>query len=670
MYFSILLDLTIVKRDKYPKDDYLTLKWMWRIITSKMTKQRKRLHMDSKQLPFHYEDRQVVEELLVNVGQMIKDSDAVAEKEAVRMFLQQVSEAISFVVIGSGQVGKSSLLNALFQFSLFDQEELEDTKGFCEYRGGASKTVTQPDDITTRVFVPGDNLSGLQAVDMPGIDQISRKDLVERVREYIQRSSVLLAVYDARKVTDYTVWDFLEGVTARKVVFVLTKCDLAEPETIEQSEMRLRQYMAEAKLEAPIFKVSVSSGQMDSVEESGMEELRSYIAGHVIGENPVLRKQQENLTKLKAMLNELSLSFENRVKQYDQDAAIMRDISKSLDSFIANNQEHVEMLKESLKREIENEIQNYQTEIIAKLDPHKIKERFPNGSVDFVDYLNLMNESYRKRMTDNVNRMTQESVQAYLAKLEKIFDETTGYLRTRKSLIQLEDKFYGSMMESKKGMVQRAAHSAESTKDYYHTLADASTELFMKLWRARESRDRVVTNVTVAGGVTGAAAGVGAGLLINALTAGAAEATAGATAATAGVTAAGAAGTAAGATAGSLVFWPVVGFIVGTLLIAVIARKIAQANTLPEMEKRVAEAIAEFKEEVARIKEEMTGQILDTVDRMFQREVEVADKSFAEFRMSVNIDSRNIPLLEEKLQLIHSYMDQLEIMRQRSVIEP
>lgn len=268
--------------------------------------------MDSKQLPFHYEDRQVVEELLVNVGQMIKDSDAVAEKEAIRVFLQQVSEAISFVAIGSSQVGKSSLLNALFQFALFDQEALEDTKGFCEYQGGAGKIVTQPDESTTRIFVPDDSLSGLQAVDMPGIDQINRKCLVERVKEYIQRSSVLLAIYDARKVTDYIVWDFLEGVTARKVVFVLTKCDLAEPETIEQNEMRLRQYMAEARLEAPIFKVSVRTELMGLPEKSGMEELRSYISGHVIGKNPVLRNQQENLTKLKTMLNELSVSFEKR----------------------------------------------------------------------------------------------------------------------------------------------------------------------------------------------------------------------------------------------------------------------------------------------------------------------------------------------------------------------
>ena len=620
--------------------------------------------MDSKQLPFQYEDRQVVEELLKNVSQVIKDSDAVEEKETIRVFLQQVSEAMSFVVIGSKRVGKSSLLNALFQFTLFDKESMEDTEGFYEYRGGAEKTVVQPDEYTRRIFVPNEALNGLQAVDMPGIDQISQKDYLKRVKEYIQRSSVLLAVYDARKVTDYSVWDFLEGVTARKVVFVLTKCDLAETEVIEQNEERLRQYMAEAGLRAPIFRVSARWEEAGLTEKSGMEELCHYISRHVIGENPVLSNQQKNLSQLNNMLGQLSKSFENRMQQYEQDAAVLRNINVSLDSFVANNQTLVDDLKESLRREINREVEHYQDEIITKLDPHKIKERFPNGNADFVDYLNLVNESYRKRMTDNVNRMTRESVQAYLAKLEQVFEEATGYLRARKVLISLEDKFYGSMIESKKTMVQRATNNAEVAKDYYLTLSEASEELFMKLWEARSNRDLFIENFTMAGGAVGAVAGGVAGYAAS------------------GVLSAGFK-IAAEHTGKKLlkalvefivpvgpVLWPVVIGLISAVFIAKMAKKIASANTLPQMEQRVAEAIAEFKEEVAKTKEEMTTQILDTVDKMFQRELETVDRSFSEFRMSVNIDSRNIPLLEEKMQLIHGYMDQLEMMRQRSVIEP
>lgn len=39
--------------------------------------------MDVRQLPFRYEDKQVMEELLKNVGQVIKDSDTSEEKQAI-----------------------------------------------------------------------------------------------------------------------------------------------------------------------------------------------------------------------------------------------------------------------------------------------------------------------------------------------------------------------------------------------------------------------------------------------------------------------------------------------------------------------------------------------------------------------------------------------------------
>ena len=241
-------------------------------------------------------------------------------------------------------------------------------------------------------------------------------------------------------------------------------------------------------------------------------------------------------------------------------------------------------------------------------------------------------------MTDNVNRKTQESVQSYLNGVEQVFEKAAGYFQKRKILISLEDKFYGSMVESKKSMVTKVANDMEVTKDYYHSLSNASTELFMKLWKARGDRDRIIGNVDTAGKVTGAAAGIGAGVAVAHVI---------------------------GAAAVGTVLWPVVGAIIGAVLISKIAREIASANTLPDLEKKVAGAIAEFKEEVAKTKIEMTQQVLDTVERMFQIEAENVDKSFSEFRMSVNIDSKNIPLLEDKLKIINSYMDQIKEMEER-----
>lgn len=623
---------------------------------------------DEQKLPFHYQDKQIMENLLKDVSLAIKDSDAVEEKEIVNNFLRKVSEAFLFVTVGSSGVGKSTFLNKLFQSVLFEGEKLESTKNIQEYRYGVSETSVCVNEYVTRIFLTKEELDGLQVVDMQGMDQIAQGDLLECVKEYLYKSSVVFAIFDARSVQDYAVWDLLEGVEVRKVVFVLTKCDLAEERMIEENEKKLRQYMKEAGVQAPVFRIS-------SQWEDSLSPVCEYVSKQIIGSSPVLTRQQENLSELKKMLEQLSDSFRCRRQQYESDAAILEKINTSLDTFILNNRTKIDDLKTALGREIESEIQAYENEVITKLDPHKIKERFPNGSADFVDYLNLINEGYRKRMTENVNRKTQETVQAYLSELELVFEEATGYLNKRENILALKDRFYGSMAESKKSMVYKAANHLEVTKEYYHTLTEASTELFMKLWKARNNRDRVITNAKIAGEIAGAAAGAGVGLAIAnvlgaAVTAiGAAAGTAAAgTAAASGTAAAAAAGTAATAStivAMGTVLWPVVGVVIGAIVISRIAKKLASANTLLELEKKTAEAIAEFKEEVAKSKEQMTAEILKTIEAMFRMEIENTDKSFSEFRMSVNIEGKNVLKLEEKFDTIQGYLQQIKELERR-----
>lgn len=592
---------------------------------------------DERSLPFYYRDKQLMENLLKDVRLAIKDSDALEEKRIVGDFLQRVSEAFLFVTVGSSGVGKSTFLNKLFQSTLFDEESPGSTTNIKEYRYGVSEAVVCANENVTRIFKNKEELDGLQIVDTQGTDKMEQGGLLECVKEFLYKSSVAFAVFDARSVKDYAVWDLLEGVEARKVVFILTKCDLEKPGVIEEHENKLRQYMKEAGLQAPIFQVS-------SKWEDSFQPLREYVSREVIGSNPTLTKQQESLTELKKMLGKLSESFELRKQQYESDAAILNNINVSLDTFIMNNRTKIDDLKTALSREIESEINAYQNEVINKLDPHKIKERFPNGSTDFVDYLNLINEGYRKRMTDNVNRKTRETVQVYLSGLEGVFEQAVGYLNKRENILVLKDKFYGSMVESKKSMVYRAATQMEATRDYYHTLSGASTELFMKLWEARGQRERVLLNSKIAGGALGTAAGAGAGVAVaNVL---------------------GAAATAvelpALLVAAGSVLWPAVGAIVGAAVIYSIAKKIASANTLSQLEKKTAEAIAEFKEEVAKTKIEMTAQILETVESMFRMEIENVDKSFSDFRMSVNIEGKNVYMLEDKMSTIHSYLQQIK----------
>ena len=114
-------------------------------------------------------------------------------------------------------------------------------------------------------------------------------------------------------------------------------------------------------------------------------------------------------------------------------------------------------------------------------------------------------------------------------------------------------------------------------------------------------------------------------------------------------------------------FWPVVGALVGGLLIAKIAKNIASAKSMPELEKSVQKSIEEFKTEVSKNRTAMTEEILSTIEAIFKRELDTADKTFLDFRMSVNIDSQKIPLLEERMEKIDGYLLQIEEM-EREVI--
>ena len=501
---------------------------------------------------FQFKDRPMMEELLKSVKDVLKDSDAEEEKEIIRKFLQEMSEVITLVVIGNSGVGKSSFLNEFFQEALFDGTEAAGTKNILEYRYGAEEALIKVSEDVRRIFRHKQTLDGLQVIDMPGLNQVHRKETLECIKRYIGMSSVLFVIYEAGSVTDAAVWDILESAEP------LTKCDQTESEVIRKNESRLCRYMEDAGIHAPVFKVSSKWEREGRRDKSGFLELRRYIAEQVIGESPILTKQKENFLKLKKMLADLEQSIEKRREQYESDLSVLEKINSSMDTFMKGSQDQTEDLKESLRREIEREIDAYQQEIVYKLDPLKIKEYFPNGSSDFMDYLNLVNKRYQKRMTDHVNRRTQKSVRQFLVSLEGVFEESIGYLNKRSMILSAEDRFYGTLAESKKHMVNRAENDFELTKDYYRSLADVSTELFMELWKARSDRDRLVNNTKAAGGGLGLAAGAVGGKGLAAIKAANVAKTT----------------TMAASSAGSaLVLWPIVGALVGTIALAGIAKK-------------------------------------------------------------------------------------------------
>ena len=70
------------------------------------------------------------------------------------------------------------------------------------------------------------------------------------------------------------------------------------------------------------------------------------------------------------------------------------------------------------------------------------------------------------------------------------------------------------------------------------------------------------------------------------------------------------------------------------------------------MEKNTLECIQQFQEEVSRIRKVMVKQVTDQVIDLFDRELALVDGCFTDFRISVNVEGENLPLLQRKLEKI------------------
>lgn len=123
--------------------------------------------------------------------------------------------------------------------------------------------------------------------------------------------------------------------------------------------------MQESSIDAPVFPVWITDNSANQ-DLSDPDTVRGYIRNHVVGQNPMLRKQQENLKEMQAMLTQLQESFQQRKRQYESDAAILEKINASLDHYVLHHKEIVMKLIKNLEAEISSDIDKYEQEIIFR----------------------------------------------------------------------------------------------------------------------------------------------------------------------------------------------------------------------------------------------------------------------------------------------------------------
>ena len=591
---------------------------------------------------------------------LLQDSDAAEEKEKVKNSLRKMADNTAYLILGEEGAGKTSLLNALFQEMASFSDDFPGE--ICEYRWGEQELTTPPADGVQKKFVTMENMRGISIVDTKGINRFTGETR-KKIREQIERSSAVFVVFDAEHIRSPKLWDILEGCPQKRMIFFLTKCDLLSGKDLHSNIEKLKSYMEESGISAPLFPISHHK-KTTRKDIMAIDEVRTYIRDNVVGRNPMLNRQMENVAEMKRIIVQLKGSFALRKQQYVSDFEILQKINRSLDTYMLNHKKFLDTFIGKVTAEINKDIDNYEREIIAKLDPYKIKERFQKRE-DFEDYLNMVNENYRTMMSDSINRKTIEAIKSCLHDLEIVFNEATGYFNKRENILALNDRFYGTLSTSRRQMSDETREMVVSTGELYRTLSEASETLFMQIWNERKKYDasirkhKALSNIggVIAGGATGVAIGAGTGAMATFLSgigvtgAGAmAAGTAGAVAGTAGVVA-----------SGIVVFALVaIGIIGGAALFRYISKSFFDPKTADKMEENTRKFIEKFKNAVAHTRIEMIEQVTGQITTIFENELANVDNCFAEFRMSVNIDERKIPLLEQLMQEAEDLLMKIE----------
>lgn len=577
--------------------------------------------------------------LFEGLSTLLQDSDDTAEKEKIKRALQGMTDTTTYMVLGETGTGKSSLLGALFQ-GVF--EAAEDMAGdVCEYRWGEQEFITPLSNGFQKKFLTSENMKGLSVIDTKGLNCFDEKALI-RVKELAKKSDALFVVLEANHITGSRLWDIIESFPSKRMLFFLTKCDLLLSKELETNIEKVKCYMKESNISAPVFPISITKDKLINGTVS-LEEVRFYIRNQLIGPNPMLSKQRENVEEARQLLVQLQESFSLRKKQYASDAEILQKINRSMDDYVASHKKVIADLIGKLAIEVNKDIDNYEKEIISKLDPYKIKERFKKKE-DFEYYLNMVNDNYKNLMSDSVNRKTIEAIKGCLHDLEIVFQEAVGYFNTRENIMELNDRFYGSLSKSRQSMVAETKETIVVTGELYRTLSDASETLFMQIWKEREKYDAKIRNrkvlSTIGGGGTLGAAGVAGAVAIG-------EVAKGAVIGLLGEAAASAVGGIVGCLAG--VGLVGIGVIVGAVVINSIVKTFWDPKAAEKMEEATQKCIERFKAEVDNTRVKMIEQISAQITEIFEKELASVDGCFTDFRISVNIDEKKIPALEQRI---------------------
>jgi len=403
----------------------------------------------------------LLKEKIETLKELCRDIDNEVEKQ-INNILQRLENPFLITVFGEVNSGKSSFINALLKIPDLCRTDVDICTDkiyvikYCPEEG--QKTI---DSLTEELCVKNPLLKGFVIIDTPGINSVLEHHTYITER-FLPKSDVILVVLSADNPHTKALWDWIKQIShnfGKRIVFILQKSDRLNKEQLKKIMERVKSYAKDSGIDNPqVFPVSALK-ELSGQEDSGFEQLRSYLNQNFTGEKQILLKLEGSkkelvkfytlcLEKVNRYLNEaisLKRNFEETlylVVRKKREAEIYKNLVlelvdkliHQLSKYINSRLEEISVIDITFRRkkvsQTLKDIEEYLTENI---------ERFVKR--ELVPSLELFEESFLKTAVEEVSKRREE-LKKFLQKVGKEYIET-------ERMEKISEKLEGSFTEMK-----------------------------------------------------------------------------------------------------------------------------------------------------------------------------------------------------------------------------
>ncbi len=287
--------------------------------------------------------RSRLEQSLRQLAEVATDAGASDEHTTIlENLIKGMDEPFVFVVVGEVNVGKSTLLNALFGADFSRTGIIPTTDRIYFYKHGPKVKHVPITRTLEEVFVPIEFLKDFHVVDTPGTNSVEseHQEITER---FVPASDLVIFVFSAINPWGASTWQFLERVYKewmRNVIFVLGQCDLRTAEEVAAILDYMRQLCRQRfGRDFPIFPVSAKSAYLSKSSgidrdrlylSSGFPQLEGHISKTISGNAQRTAKMGHALRVAGELLNSLQATASTRIASREEKTRVLTALETQL----------------------------------------------------------------------------------------------------------------------------------------------------------------------------------------------------------------------------------------------------------------------------------------------------------------------------------------------------